>query len=70
VGGSSSRGDKPTEPSYSWLPEKWIEVQLPTILFSNSYQPHPTQRTPGKLVTGGTAPATQDTTLPEGLRSY
>jgi len=27
VGRSPSRGKKPTEPSYSWLPNKWIQVQ-------------------------------------------
>jgi len=33
VGRASSRGDRPTELGYSWLPGNWIEVQPPGFSF-------------------------------------
>lgn len=70
MGRSLSRGDKPTELSYSWLPEKWIEVQPPRFFPQLSANPTRLKETLRELVTGGTAPVTQDTTLTGGLRSH
>jgi len=39
-----SRDDRSTEPSYSWLPENWIEVQPPGFSTHRGLTPADTQR--------------------------
>merc|ERR1711972_438953 len=39
VGRALSRGDRPTEPSYSWLPENWIGVQPPGFSLQHGLTP-------------------------------
>ena len=66
MGRALSRGDRPTEPSYSWLPENWIGVQPPGFSIHRGLTPTDALKKPRELIKGGTAPLRQDTTFPGG----